>query len=274
MMKRVASVLFVLCLVSSASVWADSSVTGITLSRAADDICIGDSLNVTAVIQGSDPVTNVKWRTKIKGCTPEVWRDWFDSGTSPVISTTLNAVCTFTIEVTVTFRRYPMGGNYTSVKTLDVTVGAPDSLRLSNPGILGVDQDPVAANAVGNLRVSYDIMFKGRGAYVKGPVQEFITHLAPIQGPPGEWTGPLDTFYSDPGCIIDYKGVLIGPPLTGPNGIDFFPAGHLFDNLDQSIRISLPVGCGGNEWFDLPPMFHFQMVKSDTPGKWKLILVE
>lgn len=79
-------------------------------------------------------------------------------------------------------------------------------------------------------------------------------------------TAPFLTV-SGPGEITDGKGIIVNNQAAWDADL----VGAVEDEFDQSIRITLPTGCGANQDYDLSPTFHFQMLKVDN-GNWQFIL--
>ena len=275
MRSYIFSLLFLV--LAATGVRGDATVTAISPSRAINDICIGDQVNYTAVIDlanSGHQVINVSWEDRDDGCNPASgFHQWASGGTSPTISTTESAVGQKTIQVTVTFRDYAKGRTYDVIQQLAVGVNPPDTVFLDPAQYMGVQ----GVNGVNPSIVLTFKMMRGnatpkRFVYAKGTALEQLTtpmdrpgvlHPFPLGSP---WlVGGVDALSlgcQDPGEIFDQKG-------TNSN----FPAGTTQIDYDQKLRIRLPLLCGGTQDFDLAPAFRFKHIV-DANGKWHLELVQ
>jgi len=107
-----------------------------------------------------------------------------------------------------------------------------------------------------------------RQVYVSpSSVKEKLDRAIYGKTPDFPWNTAQFLTVSGPGELTDGKAVVVNNQQL----YDDDPVGTVEDEFDQSIRITLPTGCGADQDYDLSPTFHFQMLKVDN-SNWHLIL--
>jgi hypothetical protein len=268
-------------LVASFMLWATSAlgagnkVTGVTI-KAPDpnDVCVGDSVNYTVTWSGGDPFSSARWWYTRMNCNPPVQKDWFNGAYSSITNTEAQ-VADYDITVEVTFLDYPNGGTpYKSSTTVQLIVNPPDNVQLDT-SCLNVPTATIAAGQQPNLNVLFKIRRGKRQVYLTAPVKEKLDRAPYGLNPPLiDWGAADFLSCTEPGVINDKKS------LTVANAVLYNadPRGTVEDELDQYLRITLPTGCGDQDFDladgdqlrpDLANRFHFRFIKWDN-SSWYL----
>jgi hypothetical protein len=273
----VRKLVFALCSVALLAAYprltsAQNSITSITVNNVTapgQPVCLGDTTNFTAKIQGSDYLGTMTW-FGTWGCTPiAAEQQFFNADGSPMGgvmtgSRQENVVGSLTIRASATFSNGQGGAPYVVNQTVTYTILPPDTITLANPAAaLDTPFDTIAPGQNPNITIAFNVQRGARVLSGGGVACEAILRSKYIPGAENRAWGPAPFLTTGPGSILDQKAVVgdAGFAAKAPGVVDEF---------DQVLGLRVASGCGGTLDFRLSPNFHFQMIKVDD-GHWKLV---